>query len=350
MSKIATICAGVLLSGAAPALSQVPQPRLIAVSTDAPFAHAPSGLTLPPTMLGLPRTEIRELETPQLDVSARYRRGNAEELTVYVYRSTVGAAPVWFDRAIWAIETRGTFGTVTPFAAPVAIAPPGATGVSGLIQSWSSAGGPVKGTGVIVAAFGDWLVKLRYSSGAGDGAAVDAKLRAAFAAIGWPSATTAAPSVAPVAACANALKFKGAAKSVKPDAGAALLGAVMAGISAAGSAKEGPPAIWCRDPARVAMGGVYRANGATDTYLLALSDAGRGVWVAPDTAGQLMNTGKSGNWAVNLVLPGQTVTFPAQDRLPAPERVFEVLKGGAVSSATTWGTKPQINQGPSSLK
>ncbi len=342
MSKILKFCAGVLLIGAAPALAQAPQPRLVVVSADAPFAHVNSGLSLPAALLGLPRTRVLETEAPQLDIAAEYTRADADILTVYVYRATSGAVPVWFDRARWAIETRPVYGTPTIAVPPTPIAPPGRSTASGLIGSWSLAGSEYKGTGVALLPLGDWLVKLRYSSKTRDGTDVAERLRAAVTALAWPTGAPDAPVAAAIADCATPLTFKGTAKSAKVDGASALLGALMVGVASEAKDKgDAPPATWCRDAARLDTAGVYRANAADNAYLLALSDAGRGVWVAPSVGALLMGKGKP-NWAVDLILPGRTINYPPQDRLPAPARVLELLSGPAISSATTWGGKSTI--------
>lgn len=330
--------AAALLS-AAPALAQAPKPQPIAVAADAPFRHDNSGLTLPATLAGLPRTRILENEAPQLDILAAWARGDDAELSVYVYRSTAGSVPVWFDRAVWAIETRGLYGTPVPAQPPVAFRPPGATADTGLLAAWTAGSGSYTGTGVALVPFGEWLVKLRYSSKSEDGAAVAALLRAAVAGIGWPATLPPAPPAQPIAACAAPLAFKGKARSAPADMTNALIGALSGVVASSASAT--PPASWCRDAATLPMAGVYRPDGAVDRYLIALSDAGRGVSVGPGLGG-LFDPKAKPRWAVNLVLPGQTVNFPQQDRLPTPARALELLREQPVSSASTWGAKRQV--------
>ncbi len=335
MARIAMICAGALLIGAAPALSQGQQSRVLTVSADAPFAHANSGLSMPATLIGLSRFEVRELESPELDVWARYRRDDTEELTVYVYRAIAGAVPVWFDRAANAVETRAGFGTPTAIAPTRAIIPPGAASASALMQSWSVTNGGYTGTSLLIAPLGEWLVKLRYSTKAGDGAAAEAKLMQALSTLGWPATIPAAQAAAAVVACPDALVFKGNAKPAKVDGASALLGAVLGGIVAEESKTAVSDTIWCRDPGSVTGPAIYRANGSDRSYLLALSDAGRGVSVGPNEAGLLMGKSRP-NWSIDLILPGRTLNYPPLDRLPSPKRVMEVLDGNALSSTSTW--------------
>lgn len=352
MLRMVTILAGALLTGAAPVFAQAPQQRTIMVSADAPFAHANSGLTLPATLIDLPRTRVLEVEAPQLDIAAEYMRGDAPVLTVYVYRSTVGSVPVWFDRARWAIESRPVYGKPTLAAPVAAIAARDGAVASGLIAGWSLSGSSYRGTAVAILPHGEWLVKLRYSSQTEDGVAAAAKLRDAIAAIAWPKPKGNAVAVAavPVADCATPLGFDASAASLPPDPNAMLMGALAAGLAGGGPAKAkrppAPPPVWCRDPAAVPMGAVYRPGGSTDTYLLALSDAGRGVSVYPSVASQvgaeIDKTARKLSWSVDLALPGRTVIYPLQSALPPPARVMAALNEAPLSSITTWGDKRQV--------
>lgn len=327
----------VLLLPAAPALAQAPAPKPIEVAATAPWRHANSGMTLPPVVGGLTRTKLIENEAPELDVTATWERGD-DVLTVYVYRSTAGSVPVWFDRATWAIEGRGLYGSITPAQAPAAIRAPGATTDAGLIASWTTQG-RYRGTGVAILPLGEWLVKLRYSSPTQDGAAVAEVLRSAVAALGWPATIPAAPPAQPVAACADRLKFKGTAKNAPADMTTALLSA-FGGMGAALASETRP--TFCREGDGRDNIGVYRADPSTNSYFIALSDAGRGLHVGPSASAVFDKKAKP-SWSVDLVLPGQTVNFAAQDRLPRPERALELLRTRPVSSATTFGSKREVN-------
>ncbi|KQN25059.1 hypothetical protein ASE86_01975 [Sphingomonas sp. Leaf33] len=335
------------LLAAVPATAQQ-GPRILPVSADAAWVHANSGLTLPVTLIGLPRTQVREFEGPELDVVGTYTDGPGE-LTVYVYRTLSGAVPVWFDRAVWAIESRDGWGTLTPIAAPVAVAPPGRGTASGLAQGWTIAGGPYRGTAVALLPMGEWLVKLRYSSKADDGPTALAKVRTALAGLTWPAAAVDAAAAVPVAACPDALRFKGQAKALAPDLTSSMMGALLANASTIKRGTSAPARIWCRDAATVPMGAVYRPDAQGDGYLLALSDAGRGIWVGPAATG-LVAKDKKIAWGVDFITPGRTIVFPEQDRLPAPEQVLTIASGRPNSVVTTWGKERTVTISPDALK
>ena len=192
-------------------------------------------------------------------------------------------------------------------------------------------------------------MKFRYSSRTLDAAALDAKLRAAIAALQWPATIPAAPAAVAIADCAGGLKLGGRSKPAKVDAVSAMFGGLLAGVRGTPD-PAAPMPVWCRDPARLVMGGVYRADAADNAYLLALSDAGRGVLVGPSIFAMLTDKKAKPSWTVDLVLPGSTISYPAQDRLPPPEQILDLLRGAATSSTTTWGDKRDVQISPNALK
>ena len=52
----------------------------------------------------------------------------------------------------------------------------------------------------------------------------------------------------------------------------------------------------------------------------------------------------------DLVLPGVTVNYPPQDRLPDPAQIREILNGPALSSVTTWGKNTDVSVSPDAIK
>lgn len=120
---------------ALPLSAQQPPPPELKVAADTDFRHANSGVTLPKTLLGLPRTRILETAPKQLDVAGDYSPPGGDVLTVYIYHVRAGSVPVWFDRARWSLESRPVFGTPTISLAPAAIAPRPGVVASGMIAS-----------------------------------------------------------------------------------------------------------------------------------------------------------------------------------------------------------------------
>lgn len=333
------------------------QRTAIAAPADEPYRFRHSGIVTPPVLDGMPRTGIEQYGDDQLDVFARYERGS-DAITVYVYRSTSGSVPVWFDRAQAAVEGRSAmFGTATPAVPPTAFAAPGRSDASGLMAAWSVSKPPYRGTALAILPVGEWLVKIRYSSTTLDGAGVAARLPVVLAALEWPKGIAPQPAAAPIADCATPLAFPTVAEPVRDGKAlsvAALTGGLLAAAppSATGGEK-GQAATWCRDPAPARVGAAYRPGGSGDSYLLAFSDAGRGIFVAPDAVGRELAQadGRTANqWRVALIEPGTTTSYAPMTALPRPDQVIDALNGSPLSRTSTWGGKINVDINSAVLK
>lgn len=320
--------------------------------------HPHSGLSIPASLGGLQRTEAMALVPDDLDDVYQFGPADqSEAITVYVFRHVTGSVPVWFDRSSWGIEHRGIYGAITPLA-PDAIAPPGQKTASGLMRVYGLAGKKFRSTGLATLPLGpDWYVVLRYSSETLAPEELRQKLAAAIAGLGWPANAKEQPAAAPVEPCASALHFKGEAKPVAQDGAAALLNSAMA-LTASGEAggkkqPEPPPVAWCRDPDSenaTEIAGLYRANGSNDSYLLALSDAGRGIETGPNVAATLLGKADK-SWTLSLVDVQRTVNFQPLDRLPAPAQALDIVnKGHPISIVGTWGKEKTIQLDSRAIK
>ena len=95
-------------------------------------------------------------------------------------------------------------------------------------------------------------------------------------------------------------------------------------------------------PAASPIGGVYRANAATDAYLLAFTDSGRGASVRPDAMGALLDDKTPPRWSVSLDDLGSTTSYPPMTALPRPDQVIAALEGPMLSRTSTWGKKREV--------
>lgn len=334
----------------APTLAHAQQQTPIKLSAKASFKHRHSKLQMPPVLVGLQRTRMVENEGDQLDVAAEYATADQGEVfTVYLYRQVAGDLAVWFDRAQWMIEHRDVYGKPTVRAGNLAFAAPGQSNAGALAATYDLAQGPYRSTGIALVPLGEWLVKVRASSKTLTGAQLDARIKTALAELDWPKRMPPAPAAAAVLPCATPLSFAGNARpaTAEKSSGAALLMDALMGSAimngAAGKESASPPsARWCRDPAQVPMGAVYRDEQANG-YLIAVGDAGRAVRVGPSAGQQLLaQTGGDAAakpvWTVALVLLPRTLTSSGFDRLPPPAQAMEVVASGRfASSAPTWG-------------
>ncbi|WP_294322552.1 hypothetical protein [uncultured Sphingomonas sp.] len=334
------------------------QPVGVPVSTKAgkPYRFKHSGITVPAELDGMRRVDVRQLGNDELDVFAVYQNG-PDAITVYVYRALAGSVPVWFDRARASVEQRREmFGSVAP-AVPAAFTPPGQSSASGLMAGWTLKKAPYRGTALAILPVGDWLVKVRYSSSKLDGAAVAARVPAVLGALEWPKAIPSAAAAAPVTDCAAPLAFSPAAAPVtdaKILQSAALTGGLVAAAEGEKKAASTAPApTWCRDPAPAQMGAAYRRDGATDGYLLAISDSGRGFAVEPDVIARELGEAegrKVQQWSVALYEPGSIAIYAPMTALPAPDTLIAALNRPILARTTTWGKKRNVTINPDVFK
>lgn len=166
---------------------------------------------------------------------------------------------------------------------------------------------------------------------------LDARLQQVIAAIRWPTAVgTEAPAAAPVKVCMAPLTF-GRAKLAKPD-GADLLMSLMGSSLAAKNKAEAKsePAVhttWCRDGDARTEYGMYRSDGASSSYVLALYDAGRVVSVYPSIMGQI---NKTGVYSVSLEdVDGTVSSFQSFTALPSPKQVWSLIHSGQRTGTKT---------------
>lgn len=343
------------------------QPPALAIPLDKPYRHAPTGLVIPTALDGLPRFSASAFAADHLDEAFNFGTSNSSEgITVFVFRNVAGAVPVWFDRVARVMENRDTYGGLTIAKPAAAFTPPGQTTASGLIASYRPVRGPYRSTALAFFPLGpDWYVELRYSSTTIEAEAIDARLRGAVAALGWPRKIAAQPAAAPIAACAAPLALNGAANAVKGEN--AMASSLFAGLLASvghdatkKTAKDTPPAapfVWCRDTATypaLAAHGVYRPRDSNDQYLVALADAGRGIWVSPDPITALLAKDKDGStavWSLTLNDVAVTTSYAGRDRLPPPDQAFAIVNSEPYSSrTTTWGKQHNIQVNSDSLK
>lgn len=334
---------------APPVAAQSPK-QVVPTAADQPYRHPHSGIALPTALEGIARTQAEQLGDNELDVIVNYTTpDNGEVITLFIYRDVLRAMPVWFDRAVFAAKNRSQlFGTVTPALSAAAFTPPGHSQPSGLIATWATEKS-YRSTGVAMFTSGDWLVKLRYSSRSIAPEALEARMNAVLAAITLPAVPQSDRPTALVQPCTEPLAFRKKARLVRTSSddriSAALVAGMMASTENRGNGNEAgkPPvfSLWCRDPGQAEQQPVYRADEAKDHYLIAVSDAGRGVVVRPDLSGLIRGSDRN-RWGVDLVLLDRTLSFPAYSAMPTPAQALQAINGDPIVSTTTFGDKRNI--------
>ena len=324
-----------------------------------PWKHKATGTAFPPALAGLPRTGVAYFTSPDVDVSANYQNADGSEIvTLYVYRDVSGSVPVWFDRSrFYILNLPDKFGTATstgvrPFT------PRGQKVASGLVDSFMVTKGP-KTTGLMIFPFNGFYVKLRASSETRDIPALEALMMEAASAIDWSSKTLVA-AAQPMADCPLSLAIRPAAKRAEGDDMSSILSALLGGAAAQVVAKKSkdeepaPAPNYCREPGSASSTStLYRANGDTDRYMLAMGDGGTAIYAGRN---DLLALVEEANSKEDAKTPAKyTVTYSQLDRtgtygdfegLPLPEQALEEVQSGSPSSvATTWGKKRDISIG-----
>ncbi len=334
-----------LTGGTALPTSVCAQKATLDVPASKKWQHAQTGLIVPQVSGGLPRTEITTLGQGELDIAVQFGDVDKTQATLYLFRPALMSVPVWFDRVETQILLRGAYGTPTPAGTPGGFTVPGGTVASALRRFYTPSKPPYAATGVAVLPLGEWLVVIRISSVEQGPAQLDATLSALIADLGWPARSEsmpALPAAVPVQPCATSLSYDAKAKMLKPDMQSSLLGSLIAAAANTkdkgkkAKAAEAPP-LFCRDgTARQALG-VYRAESlGSDSYTIAIGDAGRTVSVYREFQ---LDEKKTPGFAVTLNLLDRAYVFPSFDRLPDPDKVMQAIAQTQPVSSVERGSK-----------
>nr|WP_295371406.1 hypothetical protein [uncultured Sphingosinicella sp.] len=308
----------------------------------ASWQHAATNLILPSTIEGMRRTDVQDSGTAELEIIATYEdTARSVTTSVYLFRSQIRSAPLWFDRSRTVLEQLKVLPIATAQALPVrAFALPGGASESGLSVVYPVSGGRYTATGLAVAPLNDWTVKVRMSSSSLDPKALDQKMAAFIGNIRWPKNVGPAPAAAPLQPCPTPLTLK-RAKLIKPDMEQAVLGSLFA--MAAASKPTSDPVSYCREQEQSVGYGVYRPAASQTSYLVALADSGRAVSV-----GESPNVlkPKTARYSVTLLDLGRSSVYPSFNRLPPPKQVMEMLPSARPLSSSEVGTTTvSINSG-----
>lgn len=353
--EVALALAMMMATGAA---AQTPQSTPIELRDGRDFRHDHTRMGVPAALVGLPRRSGAQLVADQLDISFQYESDDRSEMaTVYLYRVAIGDLPLWFDRAIGVVTLNPTLGKATAIGSPASFALPGQSMASALAQGFDVDGSKeYRGSALAMAAHGEWLVKLRYSSKRHDAATAVERAEAMIGALKWPRKIDGIAAVAPIAPCATRLAFEPDAKPVVESEEArmqrAILGGVLGSLVANKKLRAKAKRLdWCRHGTDNPMIALYSTEGAADSYLIALSDSGIGLRIDGGADGLRALIDKERkvqpNWQASLWLADRVINFQSFDGLPPVDTALATLKTKPVGTASTWGDKPSISIAPS---
>jgi len=316
------------------------EPRALEVPAANAWQHAETEIILPPRVGGLVRTRISDSGQNEQDVAATYIDREASIVAlVYIYRTGAGDLPLWFDR------TLATIMLPQAGAAPPAITGftrPRASAASGLRAAMSDNVAGMRSTAVAIAPLGpSWLVKIRLGSPRLDPAELNERLSAFAAALRWPAQTGTARVAVPIEPCPTPLRLR-EARIVRTETSDVLMDSIVGSIEPEPGQPVRPPPVYCREPGATVERGVYRPDRSTDSYLIALHDAGLAIGVGDASAlSQLLGNNRR-RFSVTLYDRNATSSYPSFNRLPPPDQAFALVRDGQPLS-TTSGTTTTIS-------
>lgn len=308
------------------------EPAPIEVAATATWQHDTAKVRFPPAIDGLRRTSIVDYGDQRFDVSARYFEDASQTMvTLYLFRAPLPDVALWHDRALVSIRQREALGTPDHSAAvTAAFAPPGSEVASGLLTVMPLSGRSARSTALAIFPQGPWLVKVRITSDGLDPAQLKSRLEAMLAALPIEPLGAAQPASA-MTDCAEPLQFRRARRADPPDLAtqlilSALQGAADEKMNTADAGTEAVrPSRFCRDPSSQADYGVYRREGAKDSYVIGLYDAGSSVGVYRQPTAGLLGGNSAKDFWIDLSTVNETATFRGFRSLPAPAKVIEVI-------------------------
>ena len=329
------------------AISQ-PQIRTLDVPPRATWQHGVTGLRLPPSIAGLTRNNIRDTTNLEMDVIAAYSASaDGTEVTVYLYRTGLPNVSLWFDRALTTMRLRPNFGIaanalprVEPFAPPSRERPTGFTATLDLE-------GQNRGTALLVAPVAqNWLLKIRMTSRRISGDELRGRLDAFARGIHWPELAGEAREATLIADCPQPLRLRRARVNA-PDMGDALIGGLMGAAAAIRPPDSGT--TYCREPGATMESGIYRPAGSSDSYILALGDAGIALSLMPAVTMADLGAGERRRGTpVSMMLldRNRAATWPSFDRLPPPDQALQALRQSGPIVSASYGTGQPRNPAP----
>lgn len=311
-------------------------PRTLEVPAANSWEHAGTRIILPPRVGGLVRVRIGDNTRDEQDVFATYvDRDERMIALVYVYRTGAGDLPLWFDRTLATILLPQA-GAAAPAIA--GFTRPGASAASGLRAAMSDNVAGMRSTAVAIAPLGrSWLVKIRMGSAQLDPAALNERLSAFAAALRWPAESGAARVAVPIEPCPEPLRLRNA-RILRAETSDVLMDSIIGSIEPEPGQPVGPPPVYCREPGATVERGVYRPGRSTNSYLIALHDAGIAVGVGDASAlSQLLGNDRR-RFSVTLHDRNAISSYSSFDRLPPPDQAYALVRDGQPLSTTAGST------------
>lgn len=296
----------------------------ITVPDTASWQHARSKIILPPKLAGLNRGTITDNSQSELDVSIQYEDTTSIG-TVYLYRPYWNDVGVWFERSEQGILANKKLGnavglkeTATMFARP------GGTVTSGLFRLYSIPDGKYRTTALGILPFGNWFLKVRYSTPDTDVERTETKLKDIISKIRIPAEASEGVPPMTILPCPTPTKWR-SAKLIAPSMmGTMIDSTTFIAMMEQRKAKFMSLPNACRDGSPSELYTMYRDSSDHENFVMAAGDAGYSVQVAK--AESLFSSGKQ-YWPIASA-QAQHILLPAFNKIPSPEKLFAVVAQG----------------------
>ena len=328
MSKwISAFVSAAALVLATPALAASP----LAMSQGNSWQHAETGISIPATVDGFARMDGKDLGNSQSDVMVQFDDPRTRtRATLYLFRPGGSEVSIWADRAessmLGAESSYGTYDRGGRLWSR--FSPWGKAKDSAIRLVYPVSGDRAKSTGLVVAAHGNWLIKVRMTSGGLSAAELESRLASFVTALKIKADKSDPRTAYAMADCKD--KLVGAnAKQVSRDNSKAVLGPAIVNATVPGAvlsapdAKEGDVSIFCRDASSAANYGVYRPNGRRDHYIMAIGDGGVTMVVGPDFGADVAKLPPQ--FSVTVMTTDRVIGLLPYATLPPPAQVFASL-------------------------
>jgi hypothetical protein len=327
MSALRNIFALALVLVAPFAAERVYAQKSIVADVASAWTHAQTGLKLPAALAGFERVSIVQYDNAQRDVAVGYRDPSSRtETTLYVFYAGLPDASVWHDRIKYAM-TAGVLGKPDfTTAIHAAFAAPGETVAGGLRTTVPMSGKSAKSSGVAIFAHNGWLIATRMSSATLDRDALDARLAAFVAALPLEAGKIKPSPAYVIDQCTTPLAPP-PATAVGLENGPEMSLAVAFGIEAVGLEAETlkpNAARYCRDPVSQIGFGVYRHDGASESYVIAVGDSGTAVTVSKDPVVSELRKEKA-DYSVFMATVSDRSGFGAFNGLPSYGQTIDMI-------------------------
>lgn len=299
-----------------------PQPRVLEAAERESWHHQSSGLSIPPELLGLTRTNISDYSDDQRNIMAGFgNQQGTEILSLYIFKPAISSTSIWHDRAQTSIkyiyfQSQENMPHISK-SVPVPTTPE----IQALLAIYQfPSGQPRRTTGLATVEVNGWITKVRYTSSTLTIEAMEKQILHMLADFARPDGKGSTAPATFIEPCATAMKWAKAKSSpvvggdVIADAFSVKIGDFLGAETAHAPSDEN----FCRAELHPSNS-IYRLNEAADSYILAHGDAGQFIAVS-----RLQDSDRP-LYRASYSHYSDTYILPRFQSLPTPQQVTQLV-------------------------